>query len=105
MIKVWEISRANAIFNKNYPLVGFAAGSVYSKDVGHMTLCLGTYSRNGTNFVELLDGHRTEVVSRAWSKYNDYICDIHPRRKVGFSHEKNFFKRYTYYFSFNSLPV
>ena len=54
-------------------LVGFAAGSTYSDDVGHMTCCVGYDTIGGTNYLKLADGHSAQVVNKAWTSYNDYV--------------------------------
>lgn len=62
-----------------YPcLVGFAAGSVYSPLVGHMTACYGfNYVGSTQSFYMLLaDGHYSYQVSRLWTSYNDCVIKL-----------------------------
>lgn len=57
-------------------LLGFAAGSPYSDTVGHMTLCVGTRLYNDWGYVQVIDGHSSYVVEKAWGSYNDFISKV-----------------------------
>lgn len=57
-------------------LLGYAAGSPYSQTVGHMTVCVGTRTVNGTNYCKVMDGWETTVVEKAWGTYNDFISKV-----------------------------
>jgi hypothetical protein len=61
------------VTNSRPCLLGFAAGSDYSKTVGHMTVCVGTRSVSSINYVKVMDGWSTSVVEKVWSSYNDFI--------------------------------
>ena len=88
---VWiNSSYAVAVFNQSNPtftnvfnevmnrpcLLGFAAGSPYSSTEGHMTVCVGTSTIGGQNFVKLIDGHSTSIVYRTWGSYNDFMSKV-----------------------------
>ena len=68
----YEINRGRSC------LLGFAAGSPYGHDVGHMTCCVGYIYNNGVDYTALADGWETYLVYRAWGIYNDFVfmCDI-----------------------------
>ena len=56
-------------------MVGFAAGSDYSKEYGHMTLCVGAATlAPKESYLNLIDGHSGSIVTKLWnSSINDYI--------------------------------
>lgn len=57
-------------------LLGFAAGSPYSKNVGHMTVCVGTRSVKSGQFCKLMDGWSSQVVEKQWGNYNDFMSKV-----------------------------
>ena len=65
--------------NNNRPcLVGFAAGSPYSNNVGHMTMGCGyEYIGGGNYIIALADGHSSKIVYKTWSSsYNDCVITV-----------------------------
>ena len=59
-----------------YPcMVNFASGNLeYSG--AHMTMCCGySYSVNG-NFLYLVDGYSTSIVTKLWTSYNDCVIKL-----------------------------
>lgn len=77
---IWSPSVAKVYteINAGYPcMVGFAAGSVYSPTVGHMTMCYGYYyDGDSTWYVYLADGHSSNMVTRLWTSYNDCVIKL-----------------------------
>ena len=70
-------SKVKSEIDGNHPfLLGFAAGSDYSKSVGHMTLCVGYLKISSDNYVCLADGHSEKIITKKWSKYNDFMCKV-----------------------------
>ena len=57
-------------------LLGFAAGSPFSKDVGHMTVCTGTRTVGSTNYVKLMDGWTDSITEKQWGSYNDFMSKV-----------------------------
>ena len=57
-------------------LLGFAAGSPYSKNVGHITVCVGIRSAKSGQFCKLMDGWSSQVVEKQWGNYNDFISKV-----------------------------
>lgn len=57
-------------------LLGFAAGSPYSKNVGHMTVCVGTRSAKSGQFCKLMDSWSSQVVEKQWGNYNDFMSKV-----------------------------
>lgn len=50
-------------------LLGFAAGSPYSRDVGHMTVCVGTrVAPDGRCYCEVMDGWKAAVTETEWGR-------------------------------------
>lgn len=58
-------------------MVGFAAGSSYSPDVGHMTMCYGYTVNIYGNYLILADGHQSYPVLKLWTAYNDCVIQLH----------------------------
>ena len=62
----------------NYPcMVGFAPGSSYSTEAGHMTMCFGYVFTDQYLFLKLADGWSTSTVIKIWSIYNDCVIALH----------------------------
>lgn len=57
-------------------LLGFAKGSPFSKEVGHMTVCTGTRTVGTTNYVKLMDGWSDTITEKQWGTYNDFMSKV-----------------------------
>lgn len=77
VIKSPTINNVIAQIDMSRPcLVGFKAGSTYSKTQGHMTACFGYQYIGGVYQVVLADGHSSKLVYKTWTKYNDYVITV-----------------------------
>ena len=62
--------------NSRQCLLGFAAGSPYSKNVGHITVCVGIRSAKSGQFCKLMDVWSSQVVEKQWGNYNDFMSKV-----------------------------
>lgn len=75
----WNPTFSNVYYEVlNRPcLLGFAPGTgSYDPTVGHMTMCVGTATISGQNYVKVIDGHSTSIVYRLWGSYNDFMSKV-----------------------------
>lgn len=71
-----SFSNVKSETNSRPCLLGFADGSPYSKNEGHMTVCVGTRSAKSGQFCKLIDGWSSQVVEKQWGSYNDFMSKV-----------------------------
>lgn len=58
-------------------MLGYAAGSIFSADVGHMTMCCGYMTLNSELYAYVITGHSTGPTYIKWDNdINDCIITI-----------------------------
>lgn len=78
-----QYSQISTAISEGKPvMVGFAVGSDYSEEYGHMTLCVGAATlAPEESYLRLIDGHTKSIVSKIWNPtFNDYISVLNISR-------------------------
>ncbi|MFT4107502.1 MAG: hypothetical protein QM657_17225 [Lacrimispora sp.] len=70
-------------------LLGFAVGSPFSGEVGHMTVCVGTGVSDGKDCCRIMDGWSASVTEKPWGEYNDFIATVRMSKRRKFALRPN----------------